>query len=83
MKAISKFALIAAVASIAMAGAASESFAAGKKGKRAAMKPSACAAWSYRTTKVCGQNLCHMQRCGYDGKWHLSMAMCWKPNCPK
>ena len=83
MKVLSKFVLVAGVAAFAIAGAASESEAAGKKRKMAAKKPAACVAWTYRGSKVCGQNLCHMQRCGWDGKWYTSLAMCWKPYCPK
>ncbi len=78
MKVITKFALVAAVAALAMAGTATESLAAKKK----AAAPAACGAWTYRTASCTG-NACSMQRCGLDGKWYPSLAWCWKPACPK
>ncbi len=79
IKIVSKSVMIAAIASLALAGTTTGSLAAKKK-KAAA--PAACAAWSYKTAN-CNGNLCSMTRCGGDGKSYPSLLMCWKPACPK
>jgi len=80
MKFISRGALVAAVATLAMAGSSSDTFA---RGHKKMAKPVACApAWALKTN-ACANGLCSMQRCWPDGKWQASMAMCWQPWCPK
>lgn len=77
MKLTSKFALVAAVAALAIAGSATDSMARGKKAT------AACApVWSLKTN-ACANGMCSMLRCQPDGKWYPSLAMCWQPWCPK
>ena len=78
LKTISKFVLVAAVAATAVS-FSTPSYAAKKK-KAAA--PAACVPWSY-TKSECHGTVCHMNRCGLDGKWYPSLLMCWQPACPK
>ena len=78
LKMISKFIVVAAVAAIAVS-FSTPSFAAKKK-KAAA--PATCVAWQYKKAE-CHGTLCHMYRCGLDGKWYPSLLMCWQPACPK
>lgn len=77
MKMVSKFALVAAVAALAIAGSAGETMAKGKKKAAAACTPGAL------KTAACGPAGCTMQRCWADGKWHPSLFVCWQPWCPK
>jgi hypothetical protein len=79
MKLVSKVALVAAIATLAIAGSSSDTLARGHK----KMKPAACApVWALKTN-VCTNGVCSMLRCWSDGKWNPSMAMCWQPWCPK
>ena len=78
LKLISKFVVVAAVAAIAVS-FSTPSFAAKKK-KAAA--PATCVAWTY-TKAECHGTMCHMYRCGLDGKRYPSLLMCWQPACPK
>jgi hypothetical protein len=78
-KLISKLALIAAVAALAIASSASDSMARGHK-KMAA--PACAPAWSVKTN-ACANGICSMLRCQPDGKWYPSVVMCWQPWCPK
>jgi hypothetical protein len=81
MKLVSKFALVAAVAALAMAGSTGESSAKGHmaKGKKAA---AACTPGALKTA-ACGPAGCTMQRCWADGKWYPSLFVCMQPWCPK
>lgn len=79
IKIVSKSVMVAAVASLALAGTTTDSLAAKKK-KAAA--PAACKAWSYKTANCTGA-VCGMSRCGLDGKWYPSLLLCWQPACPK
>jgi hypothetical protein len=76
-KIVSKFALAAAVAALALAGSAGDSVAKGKKAAPAACMPGAL------KTAACGPAGCTMVRCWADGKWHPSLFACWQPWCPK
>lgn len=78
MKIVSKFALVVAVAAVAVAGSTAETLA---RGKKAAPAPAACTPWTYKTA-ACTGNACSMQRCGLSGNWYPSIAWCWKPWCP-
>lgn len=79
-KLISKVALVAAVATLAMAGSSSDTFA---RAHKKMAKPAACApAWALKTG-ACANNMCSMERCWPDGKWQQSMMMCVQPWCPK
>ena len=75
---IKKLMLVASVASLALAGTSTMSFAAKKKAK----KEAACVAWTYKTA-ACTGAVCGMTRCGIDGKWYSSLLVCWQPACPK
>ena len=75
-KMVTKLALAAAVAALAIAGSAEHSVAKGKKGAGPCM-PGAL------KTAVCGPAGCSMQRCWADGKWYPSLVACWQPWCPK
>jgi predicted RNA-binding Zn ribbon-like protein len=77
---ISKFALIAAVAALAVS-FSTPSFAAKKKKMAAA--PATCTAWQYKSAQCNNLGWCSMQRCGLDGKWYPSLMTCWQPACPK
>ncbi len=77
IKIVSKFALVAAVAALAIAGSAGESMAKGKKKASAACTPGAL------KTAACGPAGCTMNRCWADGKWYPSLFVCWQPWCPK
>ena len=79
MKMVSKIALVAVVAGVAMAGSSAETMARGKKA--AAPAPAACSPWTYKVA-ACTGNACSMQRCGWTGTWYPSIAWCWKPWCP-
>jgi hypothetical protein len=80
MKILSKCALVAAVASLALAGSMATADAAKKKGKAKADK---CAAWTYKTA-TCTGAVCSMNRCGWEGnKWYPSLVLCVQPFCPK
>ena len=79
LKTISKFVLVAAVASMAVS-FSTPSFAKGKKAKKAA--PATCVAWTY-TKSQCANGWCGMNRCGPDGKWYPSLMGCWEAFCPK
>ena len=76
LKTISKFVLVAAVAATAVS-FSTPSYAAKKKAAAAA-----CVPWAY-TKSECHGTVCHMNRCGLDGKWYPSLLMCWQPACPK
>ena len=78
MKLVSKIALVAAVATLAIAGSSSDTFARGKKAAPAACAP----AWALKTN-ACANGVCSMLRCWPDGKWNPSVAWCWQPWCPK
>ena len=76
MKLVSRGVLVAAIASLALAGSTTMSFAAKKK---AAAKSASCvpATW-------CGSNcksgVCQANWCGADGKRYAG-AWCWEPFC--
>ena len=70
LRLISKFVVVAAVAAIAVS-FSTPSFAAKKK--KAAAKPATCVAWTNTKTPECHGTMCHMYRCGLDGKWYRSM----------
>ncbi len=74
-KMVTKLALAAAVAALAVLGSAEHSAAKGKK--MAACMPGAL------KTAACGPAGCTMQRCWADGKWYPSLMACWQPWCPK
>jgi hypothetical protein len=74
---ISKIALFAAVAALAVVGTSSQSMARGKK-----PAPACAPIWSVKTN-TCTNGVCTMLRCQPDGKWYPSMVMCWQPWCPK
>lgn len=76
-KMMSKFALAAAIAALAIVGSAGDSMARGKSKAKAACAPGTL------KTAVCGPAGCTMQRCWADGKWYPSLVACWKPWCPK
>jgi hypothetical protein len=78
MKLVSKIALVAAVATLAIAGSSSDTFARGKKAAPAACAP----VWALKTN-TCANGVCTTLRCWPDGKWNPSMVMCWQPWCPK
>lgn len=77
MKLISKGVLVAAVASLALAGSTTMSLAAKKKAAAAA--PAACtpATWS---ASNCANGVCQASWCGADGKWYPG-GWCWEPFC--
>jgi hypothetical protein len=77
MKMVTKLALLLAVAGLALAGASTDSMARGHKRAAAACMPGAL------KTAACNGNVCSMQRCWADGKWHPSVMWCWQPWCPK
>jgi hypothetical protein len=77
IKTLSKFALLAAVASLAFAG--SMTVADAKKAKKAAA-PAACTVATYKTVS-CKGDLCATQRCGIDGKWYPAIP-CVEAFCP-
>ena len=79
LKVISKCVLIAAVASLAVAGSVSTSFAAKKK--KAAVA-AACVPGTWKGT-TCGNGWCTVSWCGVDGKWYAGPGVCWQPFCPK
>ncbi|NWG25228.1 MAG: hypothetical protein HXY30_12600 [Pseudorhodoplanes sp.] len=79
IKTLSKFALLAAVASLAVAGSMTTADA--KKAKKAAA-PAACTMPGYKTVACKGDpSLCATQRCGMDGKWYPAIP-CIEPFCP-
>lgn len=78
-KIASKFALVAAVAALVIAGTSSDSMARGHKKKAA---PACAPAWALKTN-ACANGACSMLRCWPDGKWYPSVAWCWQPWCPK
>ena len=76
-KVVSKIALVAAGAALAIAGAAGDSMAKGKK------KAAAACTMGALKTAACGPAGCTMQRCWADGKWYPSLFVCMQPWCPK
>ena len=78
-KLVSKLALAAAVAALAIAGSAGDSMA---KGKKKGAPAAACTPGALKTA-ACGPAGCTMQRCWADGKWYPSLFVCWQPWCPK
>jgi hypothetical protein len=82
MKLFTKVALVTAVAGLAMAGTAGDSFARGYKAK------SYCVPGTWRVAKsTCGSWGCHYQKCIWTGtpqtSWMISPAFCLHPWCPK
>lgn len=81
MKAIAKFVLVAAVASMALS-VSTPSFAAKKKAAKPAAASAACLPGTYTKT-TCNNGVCQMAWCGIDGKRYPSLFWCWEPFCPK
>lgn len=81
LKVVTKLALAAAVAGVAMVGTSGDTMARGAK------KPAYCTPGTVRVTKAtCGKWGCHYQRCWWNGQygvWHPSVAFCVAPWCPK
>ena len=77
LKTISKFVLVAAVAATAVS-FSTPSYAAEEES--GAARRLRCVAY---TKSECHGTVCHMNRCGLDGKWYPSLLMCWQPACPK
>ena len=78
LKTISKFVLVAAVAATAVS-FSTPSYAAKKK-RRQRRQP---ASRGNTPRLQCNGTVCHMNRCGLDGKWYPSLLICWQPACPK
>ncbi len=81
LKILSKSILLAAVASLVLAGSMTTSDAAKKKKKAAAPAP-ACT-WPMHKAASCNNGVCSMTYCGPDGKWYPSLLWCWQPFCAK